>query len=59
MVVSFTTANTTVCRPLLFLARVRSFVVCFVCRGEGNNRKTMVSILKANHIQVCVMFWHS
>jgi hypothetical protein len=40
-----TTANTAVCSMPLFVAHVCSFVVCFVCRGEGKNLKTMVGIV--------------
>ena len=42
---TYTTTNTAVCHPPLFVARVRSFVVCFVCGRGGNNHKTMVGIV--------------
>ena len=37
--------NTSVCHPPLFVALVHSFIICFVCRGEGNNSKTMVGFV--------------
>ena len=42
--VTSTTTNTTVCSLPLFVARVCSFVVCFVCRGEGNIVKPWFSL---------------
>ena len=51
--VTSTTANTTVCSLPLVVACVCSFVVCFVCRGEGNNRKTMVCHVSQPHSGLC------